>query len=176
MGEREDPPLCFATVLGFDLARKEPERGTLKRRLIRAGRQTRTQIWPPHKTFAASPAARRKFARVRQPISNYKILKRRSSTGLLYASREVRHKPNVQPPAVDRFGYGPRVPALVISPYARAGLCCHTSFDFTSPLKLIEERFNLKPLASRDRDANDMLDCFNFEQQPLAPYIITPHR
>ena len=83
---------------------------------------------------------------------------------------------HVQPPAVDRFGYGPRVPALVISPYARAGLCCHTSFDFTSPLKLIEERFNLKPLASRDRDANDMLDCFNFEQQPLAPYIITPHR
>ena len=81
---------------------------------------------------------------------------------------------HVQPPAVDRFGYGPRVPALVISPYARAGLCCHTSFDFTSPLKLIEERFNLKPLASRDRDANDMLDCFNFEQQPLAPYIITP--
>src|SRR5438132_1587538 len=54
-----------ATVLGFDLGRKEPDRGTLKRRLIRAGRQTRTQIWPPHKTFAASPAARRKFARVR---------------------------------------------------------------------------------------------------------------
>ena len=83
---------------------------------------------------------------------------------------------HVQPPAVDRFGYGPRVPALVISPYARAGLCCHTSFDFTSPLKLIEERFNLEPLASRDRDAHDMLDCFNFEQPPLAPYIITRHR
>jgi phospholipase C len=82
---------------------------------------------------------------------------------------------HVPPPAVDRFGYGPRVPALIISPYARAGLCCHTSFDFTSPLKLIEERFNLKPLASRDRNANDMLDCFNFEQQPLAPYIITRH-
>jgi phospholipase C len=80
---------------------------------------------------------------------------------------------HVAPPAVDQFGYGPRVPALVISPYARPGFCCHTTFDFTSPLKLIEERFNLKPLTSRDRDASDMLDCFNFQQKPLAPDVIT---
>jgi phospholipase C len=34
---------------------------------------------------------------------------------------------HVPPPAVDQFGYGPRVPALVISPYARPGFCCHRS-------------------------------------------------
>jgi len=62
---------------------------------------------------------------------------------------------------------------LVISPYARPGFCCHTTFDFTSPLKLIEERFNLKPLTSRDGEANDMLDCFNFQQNPVAPDVIT---
>jgi len=41
----------------------------------------------------------------------------------------------------------------------RPGFCVIRHFDFTSPLKLIEERFNLKPLTSRDRDASDMLDC-----------------
>jgi len=80
---------------------------------------------------------------------------------------------HVAPPPVDQYGYGPRVPALVISPYARPGFCCHTTFDFTSPLKLIEERFNLKPLTSRDGEANDMLDCFNFQQNPVAPDVIT---
>jgi phospholipase C len=81
---------------------------------------------------------------------------------------------HVAPPPVDQFGYGPRVPALVISPYARPGFCCHTTFDFTSPLKLIEERFNLKPLTSRDGEANDMLDCFDFQQKPVPPDVITP--
>lgn len=81
---------------------------------------------------------------------------------------------HVPPPAVDQYGYGPRVPALVISPYARAGVICHTKFDFTSPLKLIEERFGLMPLTSRDTAANDMLDCFDFNQPPTPPDIITP--
>jgi phospholipase C len=80
---------------------------------------------------------------------------------------------HVPPPAVDKFGYGPRVPTLVISPYARPGFISHTHFDFTSPLKLIETRFGLEPLTERDKKANDMLDCFNFRQRPLASVIIT---
>lgn len=81
---------------------------------------------------------------------------------------------HVPPPPVDQYGYGPRVPTLVISPYARRGSICHTRFDFTSPLKLIEERFGLTPLSTRDAAANDMLDCFNFHQRRLSPDIITP--
>ena len=81
---------------------------------------------------------------------------------------------HVPPPQVDRYGYGPRVPALVISPFARPGYICHTPLDFTSPLKLIEERFGLPPLTTRDASAHDMLDCFDFRQKPLAPDIITP--
>ncbi|MGC8668237.1 MAG: phospholipase C [Chthonomonadales bacterium] len=79
---------------------------------------------------------------------------------------------HVPPPQVDRYGFGPRVPALVISPYSRPGFVCHTRFDFTSPLKLIEKRFGLEPLTERDREANDMLDCFNFRQKPLPPLVI----
>jgi phospholipase C len=81
---------------------------------------------------------------------------------------------HVAPPSVDQFGYGPRVPALVISPFARPASICHTRFDFTSPLKLIEERFGLKPLASRDASASDMLDCFDFRQTPESADVITP--
>ena len=80
---------------------------------------------------------------------------------------------HVPPPQVDRYGLGPRVPALVISPYARPGFVCHTHFDFTSPLKLIERRFDLPSLTSRDHDASDMLDCFDFHQRPLAPDVLT---
>jgi phospholipase C len=80
---------------------------------------------------------------------------------------------HVAPPKVDQYGYGFRVPGLVISPYARPGFIDHTQFDFTSPLKLIETRFKLPPLTDRDRAANDMLSCFDFKQQPLAPDPIT---
>ena len=79
---------------------------------------------------------------------------------------------HVAPPSVDQFGYGPRVPALVISPFARPGFICHTKFDFTSPLKLIEQRFGLRPLASRDKEANNMLDSFDFQKKPVPADII----
>jgi phospholipase C len=81
---------------------------------------------------------------------------------------------HLPPPEVDRYGYGFRVPALVISPYARSGFVCHTYFDLTSPLRLIQRRFGLKPLADRDRNANDMLDCFDFQQKLLEPAVVTP--
>jgi phospholipase C len=79
---------------------------------------------------------------------------------------------HVPPPDVDKYGYGPRVPAIVISPYSRAGKICHTTFDFTSPLKLIETKFGLQSLTARDGKSNDMLDCFNFKQKPLKPVVI----
>jgi phospholipase C len=80
---------------------------------------------------------------------------------------------HVPPPQVDKYGYGPRVPTLVISPWAKPGFISHVHYDFTSPLKLIEDHFGLKPLAERDRDANNMLDCFNFQQKPNPAEVLT---
>ena len=79
---------------------------------------------------------------------------------------------HVPPPAVDKYGLGPRCPALVISAYAKPGYINHTVFDFTSPLKLIETRFGLAPLSTRDRDSNDMLDCFDFTQAPRPTDVL----
>ena len=65
---------------------------------------------------------------------------------------------------VDRWGPGSRVPAIVISPFAKKGFVDHTQYDTTSILKLIEERWSLAPLADRDAKTGDMLTAFDFNQ------------
>ncbi|MGA8299540.1 MAG: alkaline phosphatase family protein [Terriglobales bacterium] len=79
---------------------------------------------------------------------------------------------HIAPPDVDTFGLGPRVPLLVVSPYARKGYVSTTQYEFSSVLKFIEERFNLPALSERDASANDITDSFNFNQKPLAPLIL----
>ncbi|MBU6398910.1 MAG: alkaline phosphatase family protein [Verrucomicrobia bacterium] len=80
---------------------------------------------------------------------------------------------HVPPPEVDAYGYGPRVPMLVISPYAKRGYISHYTYDFTSVLKLIERRWHLQHLAPRDDRANDMTDCFDFNLSPAPPLTLT---
>jgi phospholipase C len=79
---------------------------------------------------------------------------------------------HVPPTQIDEYGYGFRVPALVISPYSRSGVVVHTTYDLTSPLKLIETKFGLPSLTARDGASNSMLECFDFSQTPLPPVII----
>ena len=74
----------------------------------------------------------------------------------------------------DRYGF--RVPAVLVSPYARADYVSSTVYDHTSALKLIEEKWNLPPLTRRDAAAVapwDMLDLDGppaFAEPPqLAP-------
>lgn len=79
---------------------------------------------------------------------------------------------HVPPPEVDAYGYGPRVPMIVISPYAKQHYISHYTYDFTSVLKFIEARWHLQHLAPRDDRANDMADCFDFDQTPAEPLRI----
>ena len=81
---------------------------------------------------------------------------------------------HVPPRHVDGFGLGPRVPFLIISPYAKHGHISHTEYEFSSVLKFIEERFGLAPLTERDSLANDLLDSFDFHRRPLRPLILEP--
>jgi phospholipase C len=78
---------------------------------------------------------------------------------------------HVAPPQVDRDGYGFRVPALIISPYARQGLIFHETADFTSILKFIERLHGLAPLSSRDEQANDLMHAFDFQQPARSPQV-----
>lgn len=71
-----------------------------------------------------------------------------------------------------RAGYGPRVHALAISPYARPGSVDHTVYDFTSVLRLLEDTFGVPPLSTRDAQATSIASSLDLTQAPLAPYLI----
>ena len=80
---------------------------------------------------------------------------------------------HVAPPSVDNFGFGPRVPLLIISPWAKPGYVTHTTLEFSSVLKFVEQRFDLDPLTARDSQSNDLFDSFDFNQEPLPPLILS---
>ena len=53
---------------------------------------------------------------------------------------------------VDFFGDGPRIPLIVVSPFAKKGHVDHVYNDHVSILKFIEHNWGLKPLSDRSRD------------------------
>jgi len=53
---------------------------------------------------------------------------------------------HVVPPTGDKAGPGMRIPAIIISPYAKAGTVDHTQYDTASILRLIARRFDLPTL------------------------------
>ncbi len=79
---------------------------------------------------------------------------------------------HVPAPHLDLYGLGPRVPAIIISPWSRPGFVLHDPLEFASVLKLIETIFRLPSLTSRDRNSGDMLDAFDFAQKPNPPLIL----
>ena len=81
-------------------------------------------------------------------------------------------EPTDVPGAFDRLGF--RVPAGVVSPYARKGHVSHTVYDHTSVLRLVETKWNLPALTRRDAAANDLLDMVDFSRPPafLRPPVL----
>jgi phospholipase C len=71
--------------------------------------------------------------------------------------------------------YGFRVPAVVVSPYAKTGHVSSTHYDHTSVLRLIEEKWNLPPLTARDAHAVAPLDMVDLTAPPrLTPPALAP--
>jgi phospholipase C len=59
----------------------------------------------------------------------------------------------------------------VVSPWAKHGFVDHTMYEFGSLLKLAEVNFNLPTLGTRDVNANDMMNSFNFNQSPQSALV-----
>jgi phospholipase C len=76
------------------------------------------------------------------------------------------------PPAFDRLGF--RVPAVIVSPYARPDFVDSTVYDHTSVLRLIEEKWNLSPLTRRDAAAAPPLAAVDLDGEPafLTPPVL----
>jgi phospholipase C len=72
--------------------------------------------------------------------------------------------------AYDGFSrYGFRVPALVVSPYARPGGVTHRLYDHASVLAMMERKWNLPALTFRDANANDLMDFLDLSG-PARPF------
>jgi phospholipase C len=74
-----------------------------------------------------------------------------------------------KPGAFNRYGF--RVPAGVVSPYARPDYVSHVVHDHTSILKLVESKWNLPALTRRDAHADNLLDTVDL---PSPPAFLTP--
>jgi phospholipase C len=96
---------------------------------------------------------------------------------------------NAVPPVVDSLGYGIRVPALVISPYAKHGYIDSQTLTTDAYLKFIEDDFlggaRLDPATDGRPDSRpsvrenasilgDIVNDFNFTQLPRKPLILNP--
>ena len=97
---------------------------------------------------------------------------------------------HVAPPSVDANGYGLRVPALVISPFARQAFVDHQTLSFDAYDKFIEDVFlngeRIDPRSDGRPDPRpdvreqvpilgDLLADFNFSQPPRAPVMLPVH-
>jgi phospholipase C len=97
---------------------------------------------------------------------------------------------HVRPPRVDGEGYGIRVPALVISPYAKQGYIDHQVLSSDAYLKFIEDDFlhgrRLNPRTDGRPDSRpdvrenmkilgNLADDFDFSQKPRPPLILPLH-
>ena len=74
------------------------------------------------------------------------------------------------PPQVDHWGYGFRVPMIVVSPYAKRGFVDHDTMDHTSILKFIADNWQLPYLNEREARAGNLTTAFEF----IAPSGIVP--
>jgi hypothetical protein len=63
--------------------------------------------------------------------------------------------------------YGFRVPAVIVSPYARPDYVHSETMDHTSVLKLIEQKWNLPPLTRRDAAASSPLGAIDLDAAPV---------
>jgi phospholipase C len=94
---------------------------------------------------------------------------------------------NVVPPSVDQNGYGLRVPAIVISPYAKQGYIDHQVLSSDAYLKFIEDDFlqgaRLNPKTDGRPDPRpdvrenakilgNLANDFNFKQSPSPPVLL----
>ncbi len=97
---------------------------------------------------------------------------------------------HVVPPQVDENGYGLRVPAIVISPYAKRGYIDHQTLSFDAYDKFIEDDFlggqRLDPRTDGRPDPRptvredvsilgNLANDFNFSQSPRPPTLLPVH-
>ena len=76
---------------------------------------------------------------------------------------------HVPVPKMDPWDMGFRVPALVISPFARRGLVYDEVVEFTAPLRFIADNWGVEPFTHRMGISRNFEDVFDFTAKPRPP-------
>ncbi len=79
---------------------------------------------------------------------------------------EIRPELHAGDPAGGYDMYGPRVPAVVVSPYSKPAGVSGVVHDHTSVLATIEHKWNLPALTNRDANAATVMDFLDLESPP----------
>ncbi len=76
----------------------------------------------------------------------------------------------------DRCGYGPRLPLLVVSPYAKQNFVDNTLTDQTSILRFIEDNWKTGRIGDQSFDAlaGTLEHMFDFQHPHYAPLFLNP--
>lgn len=76
-----------------------------------------------------------------------------------------------------RLGYGPRIPFLVISPFAKENFVDHTVIDQTSVISFIEDNWGLGRIGDQSFDAfaGSLENIFNFKQPNYHKFLLDPN-
>ena len=72
-----------------------------------------------------------------------------------------------------RCGYGPRLPLLVVSPFAKSNFVDHTLTDQTSVIRFIEDNWGLERIGDQsfDEKAGTIENMFDFSRHPNARHL-----
>jgi phospholipase C len=72
-----------------------------------------------------------------------------------------------------RCGYGPRLPLLVISPFAKQNVVDHTVTDQSSMIRFVEDNWKLSPIPSSfDKIAGSLNGMFDFKHKSTAGRLV----
>ena len=89
---------------------------------------------------------------------------------------------HVPPPHFDIMGLGPRTPALIISPWTKqgsnpnGGSIDHTTYEFSSVLRFMEDLHNLPAMTKRDAQASPLSGAFDFTDPPHLSKLVLPEQ
>ena len=92
-----------------------------------------------------------------------------------FSEKEEKNEEPIKPVSgpLDRCGYGPRLPLMVISPYAKQNYVDNTLTDQSSILRFIEENWQTGRISptSADNKAGTLMNMFDFESGARAPKV-----
>jgi phospholipase C len=94
------------------------------------------------------------------PYQRYPVLRLFSNTAL---GRRITAT-DAGPSTYTRLGF--RVPAVIVSPYAKPGYVTELAYDHTAILRLIQRKWSLPPMTARDAAAADLLDALDLDAPP----------